>query len=171
MSKSQNERQPTAGNAAAPVAEEESALPLNPLLVTNLPERSEQSLRRPSSELARATRPAFLNNGQSPVEWSEADWAHMEDNREDIFDRAAIMEQLDPTSFLRDGYAVFERIMKPAAIALWTAALKHGQTFNDTLLTADWSEVDWPGLGRDQPEQFLTTPEIAAALGTSRSAG
>ncbi len=147
------------------------AMPQNPLLA---PEVSDPTLAgpllRPTGELAQATRPDFLANEQSPVQWSRSDWDRLEANREDIFDRSAVAAQFDHASFLRDGYAVLRGIMTPNAIEAWTAALKHGQQLNDTLLTSDWSRIDWHGLGRPPPTKSLISDEIKNALGGSQMA-
>ena len=144
-------------------------MPQNPLLA---PEVSDsiwaRPLLRPTSELARATRPDFLANGHSPVQWSRSDWDQMEANRRDLFDLAAVAAQFDRASFVRDGYAVLRGIMTPQAIEDWTAALQWGQQLNDILLTSDWSQIDWLGLGRTPPTKFLTAAEIDNALGGSQ---
>ena len=144
-------------------------MPRNPLLE---PEVSDpilaRTLRGPSSELARATRPHFLANERSPVEWTERDWDLMEANRRDIFDMEAVDSQFDSARFLEDGYAVLRGIMTPDAVAEWTAALQYGQHLNDTLLTSDWSQIDWLGLGRTFPTETLTSDKIQNALGGSQ---
>ena len=92
-------------------------MPQNPLLVTEtLDPILAKPLLGPTSELAIATRPVFLDNRESPVQWSENDWKHLEVNRQDIFDMSAIMEQFDQASFLTDGYAILKEIMTPEVI-------------------------------------------------------
>ena len=118
--------------------------------------------------LAAATRPTFLNNSESPVTWGPTDWEAVEARRQDIFDPAAIEEQLDPGKFLEEGYAVFEEVMTEAARQKWIEAVKAGQKINDALLRADWNEVDWEGLGRTPPKKTLTEEEIGKAIGGSQ---
>ena len=144
-------------------------MPQNPLLVTEtLDPILAKPLLGPTSELAIATRPDFLDNHESPVQWSENDWKHLEVNRQDIFDMSAIMEQFDQASFLTDGYAILKEIMTPEVIKKWTESLKYGQQLNDRLLKSDWSQINWQALGRTQPKTFLTANEIKNALGGSQ---
>ena len=146
-------------------------MPQNPLLG---PEVSDPMLagilKRSTSKLARATRPAFLNNEQSPVHWSWSDWERLEANRKDIFDMADVTAQFDYDSYIRDGYAVLRGIIAPDAIEAWTAALKIAQQLNDRLLLSDWGQIDWQGLGRrTPPSKSLTADEINKALGGSQA--
>ena len=142
-------------------------LPKNPLLSGVTDPDSARVLDEPSS-LARATRPDFLDNGHSPVEWSAGDWSDMEAARDDLLDLAAVEEQFDRDGFLRDGYAVFEGVIRPHARQRWLAALERGQHLNDSLLRADWSAIDWRGLGRRPPEETVAAPDLEKALGGSQ---
>ena len=145
------------------------AMPQNLLLANEVSDPTlARPLLRPTSELAQATRPSFLRNEQSPVQWSRSDWDRLEANRRDIFDMSAVEAQFDSARFLRDGYAVLSGIMTPKAVEEWTAALKYGQQLNDTLLTSGWSQIDWLGLGRTPPTKSLTADEINNALGGSQ---
>ena len=147
------------------------AMPQNPLLAPEaLEPTAARLLSRPTSELARATRPAFLANDHSPVQWSRSDWDRLEANREDIFDMSAVAAQFDHASYVRDGYAVLRGVITPKAVEEWTAALKYGQQLNDRLLTSDWAEIDWQGLGRTPPTKFLIADEINNAIGGSQKA-
>ena len=135
----------------------------NPLLApqsTTLPE----PFLRPTSELARATRPDFLANARSPVQWSRIDWDRMRANPAELFDMPAVTSQFDYERFVTDGYAVLRGVMRTKAIDEWTAALKRCQELNDALLTADWRQIDWYSLGRPAPTQFLSSEEIENAL-------
>lgn len=144
-------------------------MPQNPLLVTEvLYPMLARLLLIPTSELAKATRPDFLVNAQSPVQWSGNDWDRLEANRQDIFDMSAVIEQFDQSSFLSDGYAVLKEIMTSEAIREWTEALKYGQQLNDKLLRLDWTQIDWHTLGRTLPVKSLTEDEINNALGGSQ---
>ena len=102
-------------------------MPQNPLLV---PEASDPTLARlllrSTSELADATRPSFLANDHSPVQWPRSDWDRLEANREPLFDMSAVAAQFDHASFSRDGYAVLREVMTPETVEAWTAALKYG---------------------------------------------
>ena len=146
-------------------------MPQNPLLV---PEASDPTLARlllrSTSELADATRPSFLANGHSPVQWSRSDWDRLEANREPLFDMSAVAAQFDHASFSRDGYAVLREVMTPQTVAEWTAALKYGQQLNDRLLKSDWTQIDWQILGRTPPTQSLTVEQINNAIGGSQKA-
>ena len=103
-------------------------------------------LEGPTDELARATRPAFLANDRSPVEWSGEDWDRMAAERRDLLDMASVSAQFDAEAFLLDGYAVFREVMTLDAIDEWIAALRRGQQLNDALLRADWNLIDWHDL-------------------------
>ena len=146
-------------------------MPQNPLLG---PEVSDPTLARllrgPTSELARATRPHILAGERTPVEWSHSDWDRLEANRQDLFDMTAVDAQFDSARFLQEGYAVLSEIMTPNAVEEWTAALEYGQHLNDTLLASDWTQIDWPALGRTLPTKKLTSDEITNALGGSQQA-
>ncbi|MCZ6675878.1 MAG: hypothetical protein O7E52_01385 [Candidatus Poribacteria bacterium] len=145
------------------------AMPQNPLLVPDVSDPTlARLLRRPTGELAQATRPSFLNNEQSPVQWSRSDWDRLEANSFDIFDMSAVAAQFNHASFVRDGYAVLRGVMTPEAVEEWTAGLKYGQQLNDTLLTSDWAQIDWHGVGRTPPTKSLTADEINNALGGSQ---
>ena len=144
-------------------------MPQNPLLAGVSDPDADRILRGRTSDLARATRPPFFRNDRSPVQWTSSDWHRMERNREDLFDMAAVRDQFDRDRFLEDGYAVLREILLPKAIEDWTVALQYGQHLNDTLLRADWSEIDWHGLGRTPPEEALATEAIELALGGSQS--
>ena len=92
-------------------------MPQNPLLGPEVLDPTLAAvLRGPTSDLARATRPDFLANAQSPVQWSRSDWDRLEANREDLFDMSAVAAQFDGASFLRDGYAVLKGIMTPRTL-------------------------------------------------------
>ncbi|MCH8292683.1 hypothetical protein IH992_16445 [Candidatus Poribacteria bacterium] len=144
------------------------AMPQNPLLADVSDPTLAQVLRRPTCELAQATRPAFLRNEQSPVQWSPRDWEQLDANRKDIFDMSAVEAQFDDGCFLRDGGAVLREVMTPKAVEAWTEALKYGQQLNDRLLTSDWGKIDWECLGRTPPTKSLTADEIDNALGGSQ---
>ena len=137
----------------------------NPLLAEVSNPTLTKFLQRPTHQLAQATRPAFLANAESPVQWSSRHWEQLEAERKDIFDMSAVAAQFDRASFLNDGYAVLKAVMTPTAVEEWTAALKYGQQLNDRLLTSDWNEIDWYGLGRTPPTKSLTEDEIDNALG------
>ena len=144
-------------------------MPQNPLLGSEVANSTmARLLRGATSELAQATRPDFLANDHSPVQWSHNDWDRLEANRKDIFDMSAVVEQFDYDSFLRDGYAVLRGVMTTEAVEEWTVALKYGQQLNDRLLTSDWTQIDWHGLGRIPPIRTLTPKEIQKALGGSQ---
>ena len=146
-----------------------AAMPKNPLLVSAASDpASARFCRRPTSELVRATRPDFLDNELSPAQWSHSNWDRLEESREDVFDMSAVAAQFDHASFMRDGYAVLSGIITPKAVEEWTAALQYGQQLNDTLLTSDWTRIDWHGLGRPPPKKSLTADEIENALGGSQ---
>ena len=150
-------------------AEYTKTMPQNPLLVTtNLDPILARPLLGPTSDLAKATRPDFLDNAQSPVQWSESDWNRLELNRQDIFDMSMVIEQFDQASFLADGYAILKEVMTSEVIRKWTEALKYGQQLNDKLLKSDWTQIDWQTLGRTLPEKSLTADEIKNALGGSQ---
>lgn len=140
----------------------------NPLLAEAPTPALAKFLSRPTHELAQATRPAFLDNPESPVQWSQSHWEQLEAERKDIFDMSAVAAQFDHASLLNDGYAVLRTVMTPTAIEEWTAALQYGQQLNDRLLTSDWTEIDWYGLGRIPPTKSLTEAEINNALGGSQ---
>lgn len=144
-------------------------MPENPLLAGASDPGAQRILQGPSSDLASATRPPFCGNDHSPVEWTGSDWNKMEANRQGLFDMGAVREQFDRERFLTDGYAVLTQIILPKAIEDWTAALQLGQHLNDSLLQADWSEIDWRGLGRTPPEGHLTAEAIEQALGGSQA--
>ena len=143
-------------------------MPRNPLLTEVTNPDAARVLDGPSSELARATRPDFLGNPGSPVEWSANDWSDLETAREDLLDLAAVEERFDRDAFLRDGYAIFEGIVRPRARAKWLAALERGQLLNDRLLQADWSAIDWHGLGRRPPAERVPAENLRKALGGSQ---
>ena len=146
-------------------------MPQNPLLVSEVSDPTlARLLLRSTSELARATRPSFLANDHSPVQWSRSDWNRLEANREPLFDMSAVAAQFDHASFLRDGYAVLREVMTPKTVEEWTAALKHGQQLNDRLVKSDWTQIDWDTLGRTPPTKSLTVEEINNALGGSQKA-
>ena len=146
-------------------------MPQNPLLVPEVSDPTlAQLLLRPTSELARATRPSFLTNDHSPVQWSDSDWDQLEENRDPLFDMAAVAAQFNHANFLRDGYAVLEEVMTPKTVEKWTAALKYGQELNDRLLRSDWTQIDWQTLGRTPPTKSLTVEEINNAIGGSQKA-
>ncbi len=143
-------------------------MPRNPLLAVVSDPDAARVLDGPSNVLARATRPDFLGNPRSPVEWSAGDWSRMEATRDDLLDLAAVEEQFDRGDFLRDGYAVFEGVVRPRARERWLAALARGQFLNDTLLRADWSAIDWHGLGRRPPGEKVPAAHLEKALGGSQ---
>lgn len=157
------------GSASSP--DSAPTMPQNPLLA---PEVSDPMLARlllrPTNELARATRPSFLDNAYSPVQWSDTDWERLEENREPLFDMAAVAAQFNYANFLRDGYALLKAVMTPKTVEEWTAALKYGQELNDRLLQSDWTQIDWHTLGRTPPTKSLTVEEINNAIGGSQKA-
>jgi len=145
------------------------ALPKNPLLATPIEDPlAARVLQGSTRELARATRPIFMANEKSPVEWSAEDWARLATEREDLFDMAAVEAQFDRERFMLEGYAVFKEVMTDKATAAWMAAVQWGQRLNDTLLQSDWSQIDWHALGREPPTKELTEEEIKGALGGSQ---
>ena len=121
-----------------------------------------------TDDLARATRPAFLSNTDSPVMWGPEDWKDLESERADIFDLSAIETQFDPDKFLSEGYAILEGIMTDRAREAWVEAAQVGQQINDRLLQSDWSRIDWQALGRSPPDKSLTSVEIENAIGGSQ---
>ncbi len=141
----------------------------NPLLLPRLDDPLVAlALQGPTAELAHATRPDFMQNPRSPVEWSSRDFARMAAERLDLFDWQAVLGQFDAEAFRRDGYAVLQGIMTAAAVDAWTAALQRGQELNDRLLAADWGAVDWERLGRRPPTATVPVADISAALGSSQ---
>ena len=147
------------------------AMPQNPLLVPEVPNPTlARLLLRSTSELASATRPSFLANDHSPVQWSHSDWDRLEADREPLFDMSSVAAQFNRDSFLRDGYAVLKEVMTAKTVEDWTAALKYGQQLNDKLLKSDWTQIDWDTLGRTPPTKSLTVGEINNALGGSQKA-
>ncbi len=145
------------------------APPKNPLLLPRIDDPlMAKALEGPTAELARVTRPDFMQNPDSPVEWSSQEFARMEAEREDFLDWQAVIGQFDAEAFLRDGYAVFQGVMSPGAVDAWTAALQRGQELNDRLLSADWGAVDWERLGRRPPTATVDPEDIRAALGGSQ---
>ena len=144
-------------------------MPENPLLAGVLDPEATRVLRGATSDLAQATRPAFLQNERSPVAWTDSDWEAMDRSRHDLFDMAAVESQFDRDTFLKDGYAIFREIITPQARQDWIAALQLGQQLNDNLLQADWSQIDWHGLGRQPPEESLDADAIRNAMGGSQA--
>ena len=140
----------------------------NPLLEDAVHPDLTRILQGRSSELARATRPAFLPDRDSPVEWERGDWEEMEAKRYELLDMEAVRSQFDRERFLSDGYAIFRGVMRPRAVVEWREALRRGQQINDALLQGDWAKIDWRGLGRRPPDERLTASEIARALGGSQ---
>ena len=141
----------------------------NPLLSSDPDHpRVRAVLEASSDDLANATRPSFLEHSDSPVFWGPAEWEGMDRDREDIFNWEKIEESFDPERFLVDGYAVFKDIMLPYARDRWVEAAKQGQWINDALIRADWSQIDWEGLGRPSPENRLESEAIEKAIGGSQ---
>lgn len=125
-------------------------------------------LRGATEDLARATRPSFLSNADSPVNWEPGDWEKMEAARYDIFNFSAIKKQFDPERFLSEGYVILEEVMTDQAREAWIEAAQVGQQINDRLLREDWSQIDWQTLGRVPPVKSLTSAEIENAIGGSQ---
>ncbi len=147
------------------------AMPPNPLLEDQLSDPLwERFLHRPTSDLARASRPDCLGDELTPVQWSAVDWAGLENKRADVFDLEALKAQFDRAAYLRDGYAVLRSIVTPPAIETWIRALQYGQQRNDALLQSDWSRIDWLALGRRPPARTLSADDIAGASGGSQKA-
>lgn len=121
-----------------------------------------------TNDMARATRPSFLSNTDSPVTWGPVDWEKMEAARNDIFDFPAIEKQFDSERFLSEGYAILEGVMTEQVIETWVEAAQFGQIINDRLLRADWKQIDWAALGRIPPGKSLTADEIESAIGWSQ---
>ena len=143
--------------------------PRNPLLLPHIDDSLlARVLRRPSDELAKATRPDFVNNPQSPVQWSGDDFAQMESNREDLLDWPSVLSQFDAEAFLRDGACVLEHVMTPKAIDAWSAALLQGQRYNDRLISGDWKAIDWAHLGRTSPTASIAAEDVNRARGGSQ---
>lgn len=147
-----------------------SLIGINPLLEEPNDPLLAQAVRGSTVALARATRPDFIHNRNSPVEWTPDDWQGLEAGRRELFDMAAVRAQFDREQFLVDGYAILAGVMHPQAARRWREALQRGQALNDALLCGDWSAIDWRGLGRTPPEQELTAEEIEAALGRCQKA-
>jgi hypothetical protein len=146
-----------------------NAPPPNPLLYETLDNPLlAQVLEGPTDSLARATRPAFLDNPASPVTWSSPEFERLEAEREDLLNWDAVEAQFDLDRYLRDGYAVFEGVMTTATVRDWTAALAQGQAYNDRLLQADWQQIDWKALGRRPPTTAVAREALDAALGGSQ---
>ena len=106
------------------------APPKNPLLLPRIDDPlMAKALEGPTAELARVTRPDFMQNPDSPVEWSSQEFARMEAEREDFLDWQAVIGQFDAEAFLRDGYAVFQGVMAPGLLSWpWRCANRHGGT-------------------------------------------
>lgn len=147
------------------------SMPPNPLLEDQLADPLwERFLHSSTDDLARASRPDFLGDEPTPLQWTAADWDRLEAERRDIFDWDKLEAQFDRDVYLRDGYAVLRGIVPPSVIATWTEALQYGQQRNDALLQADWSLIDWRTLGCRPPECQLSAEAIASALGGSQKA-
>jgi hypothetical protein len=130
--------------------------PTNPLLVPHIDDPLlAKAMEGPTVELAQATRPEFMQNAGSPVQWSSQDFARMEIERENFLDWQAVLAQFDADEYFADGYAVLRGVMTPAAVDAWTAAVHLGQALNDRLLVADWGAVDWERLGRRPPTAMV----------------
>jgi hypothetical protein len=143
--------------------------PTNPLLVPHIDDPLlAKAMEGPTVELAQATRPEFMQNAGSPVQWSSQDFARMEIERENFLDWQAVLAQFDADEYFADGYAVLRGVMTPAAVDAWTAAVHLGQALNDRLLVADWGAVDWERLGRRPPTAMVARSAIQAALGGSQ---
>ena len=68
-----------------------NAPPPNPLLYETLDNPLlAQVLEGPTDSLARATRPAFLDNPASPVTWSSPEFERLEAEREDLLNWDAV---------------------------------------------------------------------------------
>ncbi len=141
----------------------------NPLLLPHIDDPLlAQALAGPTQELARATRPDFMRNPDSPVEWSSPDFARMEAAREDFLDWQAVLDQFDAEAFVVDGYAILRGVVTAASVGAWTAALQRGQQLNDRLLAANWQTINWQRLGRTPPTATVATDDLHAALGGSQ---
>ena len=145
-------------------------IPNNPLLrPERLADRHAQLLTGPTDALARATRPAIIAQERTPAEWTPEDWQWLANDRTDLFDEQALAEQFDYAQYLQDGYAVLKGVMTPQSIEAWTTAVQAGQRRNDALLTSDWQQIDWRGLGREAPNQQLAPAAVERALGNSQA--
>jgi len=144
--------------------------PRNPLLLPQIGDPLlAQVLERPSRGLAEATRPNFVQNPRSPVQWTGADFDKMEDSREPLLEWPSVLSQFNAEAFLRDGACILERVMTPAAIEAWSEALLQGQQCNDRLISGDWTQIDWAGLGRTPPNTAVTKADREKALGGSQT--
>lgn len=144
-------------------------MPLNPLLEDVTHPDALRIIEGSTDKLAQATRPRFLRNNNSPVQWTSNDWDRLEADRGALLDMESIRSQIDRERFLIDGYAIFENAIKPTAQQKWLSALKCGQQMNDLLLTADWSNIDWYGLGRSAPAERVAPECLLKATGGSQA--
>eukprot|EP01045_Picozoa_sp_COSAG04_P003460 COSAG04_NODE_141_length_23595_cov_4.393003_7_plen_270_part_00 len=73
---------------------------------------------------------------------------------------------LDTEALHRDGYAILPSIMLPETRRRWKAACQAVQVINDRLLLeTDWSAVDWPAVGLEQPAERVSPADLQASLG------
>ena len=76
--------------------------PRNPLLLPQIGDPLlAQVLERPSRGLAEATRPNFVQNPRSPVQWTRADFDKMEDSREPLLEWPSVLSQLNAEALKR----------------------------------------------------------------------
>ena len=88
------------------------SMPPNPLLEDQLDDPLwERFIHCSTSDLARASRPDFLGDEPTPLQWTIEDWDRLEAERRDIFDWDKLEAQFDRDVYLRDGYAVLRGIV------------------------------------------------------------
>ena len=144
------------------------ALSQNPLLDL----APHPSLNVATAALRRATRPAFFDFGDSPLDWAAAEWGALRARQaEPLFDMAAVRAQFDRRRWELEGVLVLESVMTEATRARWAAACREVQATNDRFLAEHrrWRhEVDWRALGAAAPPtRTLSAEEVAIATGQS----
>ena len=73
---------------------------------------------------------------------------------------------LDTEALHRDGYVILPSIMLPETRRRWKAACQAVQAINDRLLLeTDWSAVDWPAVGLEQPAEHVSPADLQGSLG------
>ena len=114
----------------------------------------------PSHPLAAPTR---LGHAVAPLDvgFGRGEWPP-EGSRGPIFEPYT----LDTEALHRDGYAILPSIMLPETRRRWKAACQAVQALNDRLLLeTDWSAVDWPAVGLEQPAEHVSPADLQGSLG------